>query len=89
MIAGSVSNMSKQSAAELTLSLSELIANTIYGFLDNEDATPEEDRENKLATEDAADSILGIIGLVVNDGPNDNGEIEATLTKAIPDEFQI
>lgn len=81
--------MTKQSTAELKLSLNDLIANTIYKLLDNEDISPEEDRENRLATEDAADSILGIIGIVINDGPNENGEIEATLTKAIPDEFRI
>jgi hypothetical protein len=81
--------MTKQSSAELKLSINELIANTIYNFLDNENASPEDDRENRLATEDAADSILGIIGLTVNDGPNENGEIEATLTKAIPHEFRI
>lgn len=81
--------MMKQSAAELKLSLNELIANTIYEFLDNEDINPEDARENKLATEDAADSILGILGIEVNDGPNNNGEIEATFTKAVPDEFRI
>jgi len=81
--------MSKQSAAELRLSLNELIANTIYAFLDNDGISPEDARENKLATEDAADSVLGIMGIIINDGPNDNGEIEATLTKAIPDEFRI
>lgn len=81
--------MSKQSAAELRLSLNELIANTIYAFLDNDGISAEDARENKLATEDAADSVLGIMGIIINDGPNDNGEIEATLTKAIPDEFRI
>ena len=81
--------MAEQSAAELKLSLNELIADTIYEFLDNDDVNPIDDRENRLATEDAADSIIGIIGLVVNDGPNDSGEIEATLTKAIPDEFSF
>lgn len=81
--------MSKQSAAELRLSLNELIANTIYEFLDNDGISPEEARENKIATEDAADSVLGIMGIIINDGPNENGEIEATLTAAVPDEFRI
>ena len=84
-----VSNMSKQSAAELRLSLNELIANTIYEFLDNDGISLEEARENKIATEDAADSVLGIMGITINDGPNENGEIEATLTAAVPDEFRI
>jgi hypothetical protein len=81
--------MTNRSSAELRLSLNDLIANTIYEFLDNEDVSPEEDRENRLTTEDAAESILGIIGLTVNDGPNEKGEIEATFTKAVPDEFSI
>jgi hypothetical protein len=81
--------MTNRSSAELRLSLNDLIANTIYEFLDNEDVSPEQDRGNRLATEDAAESILGIIGLTVNDGPNEKGEIEATLTKAVPDEFSI
>lgn len=84
-----MSTMTKQSAPELRLSLNDLIANTIYDFLDNDDTTPEDERENRLATEDAAESILNILGLIVNDGPNADGEIEAVITKAIPDEFVI
>jgi hypothetical protein len=81
--------MSNKSSAELRLSMSDLIADTIYQFLDHEDETPDEKRENKLATEDAAESILNIMGFTANDGPNANGEIEATLAADIPDEFII
>lgn len=81
--------MTNKSSAELRLSMNDLIANTIYEFLDNEDVTPEDDRQNRIATEDAAESILKIIGLTVNDGLNENEEIEATLAKVIPDEFRF
>lgn len=81
--------MSDRSSAELKLSLNDLIANTIYEFLDNDDVSPEDERENRLATEDAAESILNILGIEVNDGPNADGEIEATITGNMPDEFRI
>jgi len=84
---GSLSTMSNKSSAELRLSLSDLIADTIYQFLDHENETPDDKRENKMATEDAAESILNIIGFTANDGPGPDGEIEATLAADIPDEF--
>ena len=81
--------MSDRSSAELKLSLNDLIANTIYEFLDNDDVSPEDERENRLAIEDTAESILNILGIEVNDGPNADGEIEATITRNMPDEFRI
>ncbi len=81
--------MSDRSSAELKLYLNDLIAKTIYEFLDNEDVSPEDERENRLVTEDAAESILNILGIEVNDGPNANNEIEATIARNMPDEFRI
>jgi hypothetical protein len=81
--------MSDKSGAELRLSISDLIANTIYDFLDHDNETPEDQKENRLATEDAAESILNIIGFMANDGPNADGEIEAVLVSETPDEFII
>lgn len=81
--------MSKQSGAELRLSLSDLIANTIYSLLDNESNSPEDEKEKRLAAEDAAENVLDILGMTVMDGLGDSGEIRTVIARNIPDDFRI
>lgn len=81
--------MSKQSGAELRLSLSDLIANTIYSLLDNENNSPEDEKEKRLAAEDAAENVMDILGMSVMDGSGDGGEIRTVITRNIPDDFRI
>lgn len=81
--------MSNQSGAELRLSLSDLIANTIYSILDNDEDSPAELEESRLATEDAAENVLGILGLSVMDGLSKDGNIRAVITRDIPNDFGV
>ena len=86
---GTVSSMSTQSSAEIRLTLSDLIANTIYSFLDNSDNSPEEERERRLATQDTADDILNVLGLVIKENQDVQSGIEALISRDIPDDFGI
>lgn len=81
--------MSIQSSAEIRLTLSDLIADTIYSFLDNSDNSPEEERERRLATQDAADDILNVLGLVIKENQDSESGIEALIMKDVPDDFGI
>lgn len=81
--------MSIQSSAEIRLTLSDLIADTIYSFLDNSDNSPEEERERRLATQDAADDILNVLGLVIKENQDSESGIEALIMKDVPDDFGV
>lgn len=81
--------MSNRTSAEIRLSLSDLIANTIYEFVDHDAGTPADEREQRIAIEDAAESILGILGIVIKDGLNEDNEIQAILSREIPEEFSL
>ena len=85
----SLSTMTYSSGAELRLSLSDLIAKTIYHFIDKEDLGPGDERENLLNAEDAAENIFEILGLQVNDGPNAEGEIETLIARSVPGEPEV
>lgn len=84
-----MSSMSTQSSAEIRLTLSDLIANTIYSFLDNSDNSPEEERERRLATQDTADDILNVLGLVIKENQDVQSGIEALISRDIPDDFGV
>lgn len=80
--------METKTSAELRLSLSNLLADTLHQFIDN-DGEDSESPESRLIAEDVAESILEIIGIQINPGPNEQGEIEAIMSQDMPEEFSL
>ena len=57
--------------------------------MDLESSTPEEARETKMAAEDISELIAGMLGLTVDDGINDKGEMSVTMSRETPEEYEL
>lgn len=84
-----MSTMNSKNGTELRLSLIDLFAETVSSFMDLESSTPEEARETKMAAEDISELIAGMLGLTVDDGINDNGEMSVTMSRETPEEYEL
>jgi len=84
-----MSTMNSKNGTELRLSLIDLFAETISNFMGLESASPEEARETQMAAEDISELIAGMLGLTVDDGLNEKGEMSVTMSRETPEEYQL